>query len=70
MPDEPERVTVSPVREVRLMRPAERPNDVVLEVVTTAGTKQYFLLPEASLLTLAQKLVGFVRLRTGPGSNA
>ena len=53
-------VQVSPIKQLRLIRSNERPNDALLEITTGNGA-QHFLLPKASLSDLAQKLADFAK---------
>ena len=53
-------VQASAIRQLRLIRTNERPNDAVLEITTGNGV-QHFLLPKASLNDLAQKLADFAK---------
>jgi hypothetical protein len=57
------RVKVSPIKQVRVIRTEERPNDAVLEITTGNGA-QHFLLPKSALGELAQSLASFAKDET------
>ncbi len=51
-------VQAAPVKQMRLIRTQERPKDALLEI-TTGKDVQHFLIPEAALNGLAEKLAAF-----------
>lgn len=59
----PNTVQASPIKQLRLIRPNERPNDALLEITTGKGV-QHFLLPGGSLRELSEK---FARFADGEG---
>ncbi|MBM1817401.1 hypothetical protein [Pseudosulfitobacter pseudonitzschiae] len=49
---------VAIMKQLRLVRAPERPNDAVLEITTVQGP-QRFLLPKSAMKAFAEKLVAF-----------
>ncbi|MEO9970414.1 hypothetical protein [Roseibium sp.] len=59
---------VAIIKQLRLVRAPERPNDAVLEITTAQGP-QRFLLPKSAMKAFAEKLIAFEQ-SDGPKSSS